>query len=100
MNRPVAPTARAQDEPADIDEEDEDADDRSDEDADSPARPIHDVSYVPSYPSKSTRSGLIRNGGVEMALRSSWMKQRILLSAFRLVYQVVFSFRSCPTRLM
>jgi len=43
--------------------EDEDANDGSDEDADSPARPIHDVSYVPSYPSKSTRSGLIRNGG-------------------------------------
>ena len=45
MNRPAAPTARAQDEPADIDEddEDEDANDGSDEDADSPARPIHDV---------------------------------------------------------
>jgi len=63
MNRSSASTARAQDEPADIDEdeEDEDANDGSDEDADSPARPIHDVSYVPSYPSKSTRSGLIRN---------------------------------------
>jgi len=64
MNRSAASTARAQDEPADIDEdEDEDANDGSDEDADSPARPIHDVSYVPSYPSQSTRSGLIRNGG-------------------------------------
>jgi len=31
--------------------------------------------------------------GVEIAL--CWMKQRILLSPF---YQVVFSFRSCPTR--
>jgi len=47
---------------ADI-EEDEGANDGSDEDADSPARPIYDVSYVLSYPSKSTRSGLIRNGG-------------------------------------
>jgi len=64
MNRSAASTARAQDEPADIDEdeEDEDANHGSDEDADSPARPIHDVSYVPSYPSKSTRSVLIRNG--------------------------------------
>jgi len=65
MNRPAVPTARAQDEPADIDEDeaDADADDGSDEDAVSLARPIHDVSYVPNYPSKSTRSGLIRNGG-------------------------------------
>jgi len=57
MNRSAASTERAQDEPADIDEdeEDEDANDGSDEDADSPARPIHDVSYVPHYPSKSTR---------------------------------------------
>jgi len=36
---------------------------RTTEDADSPARPNHDVSYLPSYPLKSTRSGLIRNGG-------------------------------------
>jgi len=64
MNRSAASTARVQNEPADIGEdEDEYATDRSDEDADSPARPIHDVSYVPSYPSKSMSSGLIRNGG-------------------------------------
>ena len=51
MNSSAASTARAQDEPADIDEdeEDEDANHGSDEDAGSPARPIHDVSYVPSY---------------------------------------------------
>jgi len=43
MNRSAAPTARAQDEPADIDEDegDEDKNDGSDEDTDSPARPIH-----------------------------------------------------------
>jgi len=65
MNRPAASTARAQAEPADIDEDekDEDADDGPDEDADPPARLIHDVSYVPSYLSKSTRSDLIRSGG-------------------------------------
>ena len=65
MNRSAASTARVQNEPADIDEDEEDehANDGSDEDADSPARPIHDVSYVPSSPSKSMRSGLIRNGG-------------------------------------
>ena len=56
MNRTVIPTAQAQDEPADIDEN-EDADDVSDEYGDSPARPIHDVSYVPNNPSKSTCSG-------------------------------------------
>jgi len=81
MSRLAAP---AQGELADIDEdeEDEDADDGSAEDADSLARLIHDVSYVPSYPSKSTRSGLIHSGGVEIALCSPWMKQRILLSLF------------------
>jgi len=49
MNRSAAPTARVQDEPADIGE--------GDEDADSPARPIHDVSCVLNYPSKLTCSG-------------------------------------------
>ena len=63
MNRPAGPTARAQDEAADIDEVDQDANDGSDEDADSSVRLIHDVSYVPSYPSKLTGSGLIRSGG-------------------------------------
>jgi len=96
MIRTVTHTAQAQDKPADID--DEDADGASDEDAVPPVRPIHDVSYVPSYPSKSTRSGLIRN--VERALCSSWMKKHILLSLFRPVYQVVFSFPSCPTRVV
>jgi len=42
--------------------EDEDTNDGSNEDANSPARPIHDVSYLPSYPSESTSLGLIRNG--------------------------------------
>ena len=61
MNRTVAPTARTQDDPIDID--DEDADGAANEDAVPPVRPIHDILYVPSYPSKSTCSGLIRNGG-------------------------------------
>jgi len=69
--------------PQNIDEEDEDADDGSDEDADSPAHPIHDASHVLNYPSKSTRS----DEGVEIALCSSWMKQHILLSLLRSVYQ-------------
>jgi len=63
MNRPAAPTTRAQDEPADIDEEDQDANDGSDEDDYSSVRLIHDGLYVPSYPSKLTGSGLIRSGG-------------------------------------
>ena len=79
MNRPAAP----KDEPADIDDEEgADADDGSDENADSPARPIHDVSYIPNYPSKSTRSASFTIEGLEMTLCSSWMKQRILLSVF------------------
>ena len=98
MNRSTAPTARAQDEPTDIDEEreeDEGTEDGSDEGADSPARTIHDVLSVPNYPSKSTRSGLIRNGGgVEIALCSSWVKQCILLSLFRPVYQVILGFQA------
>jgi len=96
MNSQTAPTAQTQDEPADTDEDDEDEDDGSDEDANSPACPIHDISCIPNYPSKSTASGLIRNGGgVEIAPCSSWTKQGILLSLLRPVYQVVFSFRSC-----
>jgi len=62
---------------------------------DSSACPTHDVSYVPNHPSKSTRSGLIRKEEVEIALYSPWMKLPILLSLFWLVYQVVFTFRSC-----
>jgi len=90
MNRTVAPTAQAQDEPADIDE-----------DAIPPVHPIHDVSYVPTYPSKSTRSASFAMvEGVERARCSSWMKKRILLSLFRPVYQVVFSFPSCPIRVV
>jgi len=85
MNRSAASTARAQDESADIDEdeEDEDANERSDEDADSPARPIHDVSYVPNYPSKSTRSVLIRNGrgGENSAMLDEAMHLPIAFSA-------------------
>ena len=65
MNRPAAPTARAQDEPADIDEE-EDANDGSDEDADSPARPIHDVSYVPI--SQRAHTSFANGGGGNSAM--------------------------------
>jgi len=73
------------DKPADIDEdeEDEDANNGSDEDADSPARLIHDVSYVLSYPSKSTRSVLIRNGrgGGNSAMLDEAMHLPIAFSA-------------------
>jgi len=50
--------------------------------------------------SRRAQASFAMKEGLEMALCSSWMKQRILLSLFRPVYQVVFSFRSCPTRVV
>ena len=95
MNRQTAPTAHAQDEPANTDEDEGDG---SDEDADSPACLIYDISYIPLYTrSRSAQASFAMEEGVEIAPCTSWMKQHILLSLFRPVYQVVFRFRSCPT---
>jgi len=57
----VAPTAQTQDDPIDIN--DKDTDGTANKDAVPPVHPIHNILYVPSYPSKSTCSGLIRSGG-------------------------------------
>jgi len=77
--RPPGRRVNRSDEPID----DEDANDGSDEDANSPASPIHDVSYVPSYPSKSTGSVLIRNGrgGGNRAMLDEAMHLPIAFSA-------------------
>ena len=54
--------------------------------------------YQILLPNRRAQVSFAKEEGVEIALCSSWMKQRILLSLFRPVYQVVFTFRSCPTR--
>ena len=47
--------------------------------------------------SQCAQASFVIEEGVEIALCPSWMKHHILLLAFWLVSQVVFSFRSCPT---
>ena len=88
-----------------IDEEDAGAgtDDGPNEGTDSPARPIHNISYVPNDMIPQRRRGqapFLNGGRVKIALCSSWMKQRSVLSLFLPVYRVVFSFRICPTRIV
>jgi len=47
--------------------------------------------------SRCAQASFAMEDGVEIAPCTSWMKQHILLSLFRPVYQVEFRFRSCPT---
>jgi len=53
--------------------------------------------YQIILPGRRAQASIAMEEGLEIALCSSWMKLRVFLSLFRLVYQVVFTFRSCPS---
>ena len=63
MNRPDAHPAQAHGDSSARNDDDESEQDESDEEANAPTRPVHDVSYVPDFPVRTTRSGLKRDGG-------------------------------------
>ena len=56
--------------------------------------------YRVTLQSRRAQASFAVEEGVEISLCSAWMKQRILLSLFRLDYQVLFSFRNYPTRVV
>jgi hypothetical protein len=72
-------------------------DDESEEDAESPARPTQDVSCIPDFPARSTRSGLTRNGGGCSGAILVLDDAAHPPIAFRLVFLAGFTSRNCPT---